>query len=225
MEERKLIDLKEILRRCPKGMPLDCDLSDNVTFVEVLDNAYVRPIVVNIEGCYTETLDTYGCIYPYKGGKCVIWPAGRRTWEGFVPPVEFPEKNPNEKFLLEGSHFNKSWVCHPELLPTKELEASVDLQEEIERYIRENGYDGIDTREEINNIAHHFSEWQKQQMLKIVVLETEVFRDSDGDDVEVPCESWLALRDPEITSIPENIGIKEGDKVKIIIIDYPSPHR
>ena len=223
MEERKLIDLREILRRCPKGMPLDCDLSENVTFVEVLDNAYVRPIVVNIEGFYNETLDAFGCFYPYKGGKCVIWPAGRRTWDGFVPPMDFPENNPHGKILLEGSHFNKSWVCHPELIPSKERKASEELQVEIDGYIRENGYDGIDTREEINCIARHFANWQKQQMLKNVVLETEVFRDSDGDDVEAPYESWLALKDPEITSIPENIGIKEGDRVKIIIIDSPTP--
>lgn len=91
MEKNNLIEIKELLRKCPKGMPLDSDLSDNVTFVEVLDCAFVRPVVVNIEGNYLQTLDAYGCIYPYKGGKCVIWPVGKRTWEDFVPPMDRKE--------------------------------------------------------------------------------------------------------------------------------------
>ncbi len=60
--------------------------------------------------------------------------------------------------------------------------------------------------------------WQREQMLKNVVLETVVMKDDDGDGVETPYEEWLTLENTEIPSLPENIDLKDGDKVKILII-------
>ena len=60
--------------------------------------------------------------------------------------------------------------------------------------------------------------WQKQQLMKNVVLETEVLRDSDGDGVDTPYESWLTLANTEIPELPESLGLKECDKVKIVIV-------
>jgi hypothetical protein len=50
------------------------------------------------------------------------------------------------------------------------------------------------------------------------VLETKVMLDSDGDGIEYPCEEWLTLEDSEIPIISENIGLKDGDNVKLIIV-------
>ena len=58
----------------------------------------------------------------------------------------------------------------------------------------------------------------KEEFMKNVVLETEVLRDSDGDGVDTPYESWLTLADTEIPELPESLGLKEGDKVKILIV-------
>ncbi len=62
------------------------------------------------------------------------------------------------------------------------------------------------------------AKWKEQQLMKNVVLETEVLRDSDGDGVETPYESWLTLANTEIPELPESLGLKEGDKVKIVIV-------
>lgn len=64
----------------------------------------------------------------------------------------------------------------------------------------------------------HGANWQKQQLMKNVVLETEVLRDSDGDGVDTPYESWLTLANTEIPDLPESLGLEEGDKVKILIV-------
>ncbi len=58
----------------------------------------------------------------------------------------------------------------------------------------------------------------KEWLLKNTVLETVVIKESDGDGIETPYEEWLTLEDTEIPFIPNNIGLKEGDKVKIIIL-------
>ena len=80
-------NIAEILKDCPKGMELDCLLYDNVTF-ERFD--------VEQNRCYfkagpTDTFWTtcYGKINGSPFGKCIIFPKGKTTWEGFVPPCEF----------------------------------------------------------------------------------------------------------------------------------------
>lgn len=60
--------------------------------------------------------------------------------------------------------------------------------------------------------------WMKEQLLKNVVLETKVMKDADGDGIETPLEEWLTLENTEIPYIPENLGLKDGDKVKLILI-------
>lgn len=81
------INIANLLKDCPKGMELDCLLYDNVTF-ERFD--------VEQNRCYFKAgpADTfwttcYGKINGSPFGKCVIFPKGKTTWEGFVPPCKF----------------------------------------------------------------------------------------------------------------------------------------
>lgn len=61
------------------------------------------------------------------------------------------------------------------------------------------------------------AQWQKEQMMKGLCYETKVYRDEEGDGIDTPIESWLALENNEIMNLP-NIGLKDGDKVKVIIV-------
>lgn len=83
------INIAELLKDCPKGMELDCLLYDNVTF-ERFD--------VEQNRCYFKAgpADTfwttcYGKINGSPFGKCIIFPKGKTTWEGFTPPYEFKD--------------------------------------------------------------------------------------------------------------------------------------
>ena len=78
------INIAELLKDCPKGMELDCTMYDNVTF-ERFD--------VEQNRCYFKAgpADTfwttcYGKINGSPFGKCVIFPKGKTTWEGFQRP-------------------------------------------------------------------------------------------------------------------------------------------
>ena len=88
MEDK--INIAELLHDCPNGMPLDCAMWDNFYFNRVEDDMIY---------CYYE-LDGYrnstifckdGCYSAHKLSKCVIFPKGKTTWEGFVPPVKFKD--------------------------------------------------------------------------------------------------------------------------------------
>jgi hypothetical protein len=53
--------------------------------------------------------------------------------------------------------------------------------------------------------------------MKGFCYETKVYRDEEGDGIDTPIESWLALENNEITNLP-NIGLEDGDTVKVIIV-------
>ena len=85
------INIAELLKDCPKGMELDCTMYDNVVF-EGVDQDECYPIKVKIkEHPITLSLTKYGCWNLYNSAKCIIFPKGKTTWEGFVPPCEFKD--------------------------------------------------------------------------------------------------------------------------------------
>lgn len=84
------INLVEILKDCPRGMELECTSYDNVSFDKISDDKKATyPIfcyITDKEGnrssiSFTEN----GCESKRYGAKCVIFPKGKTTWEGFIP--------------------------------------------------------------------------------------------------------------------------------------------
>lgn len=82
------INIAELLKDCPKGMELDCTMYDNVRLDSVSsDSDY--PIKIGTENGFFTRLTRYGQNVRIKEAKCVIFPKGRTTWEGFNPPYDF----------------------------------------------------------------------------------------------------------------------------------------
>ena len=85
------LNIAELLKDCPKGMELDCtNYSGVVTFEKIADNA-TYPIKIEVkcgDEYFTHTLTKYGqtCKTPYN--KCIIFPKGKTTWEGFQRPFK-----------------------------------------------------------------------------------------------------------------------------------------
>ena len=80
------INVAELLKDCPKGMELDCSLYDNVTLVQVKEG-YDYPIVIETPNGQM-LLSKYGCFSKNELAKCIIFPKGETTWEGFHKPFE-----------------------------------------------------------------------------------------------------------------------------------------
>lgn len=87
METR--INVAELLRNCPRGMELDCTMWEEVVFDRIVEGVNYPIHVKKKDGI--ETLTENGCYHYGSGAKCVIFPKGKTTWEGFVPPVEFKD--------------------------------------------------------------------------------------------------------------------------------------
>ena len=82
------LDLVKILKDCPKGMPLDCEIFDGtITFSRIVNDEQY-PIEIKIDDDYTEYLNKYGSYVDRSFSKCVIFPKGETTWEGFQRPFK-----------------------------------------------------------------------------------------------------------------------------------------
>lgn len=85
------INIAEILKDCPKGMELDCTLLEGLEFDDIIDNEYlpIRCRVKNPDGGYNVyNFTKYGCWLNTTFAKCIIFPKGKTTWEGFQRPFK-----------------------------------------------------------------------------------------------------------------------------------------
>ena len=87
------INVAELLKDCPKGMELDCMMYENVELDFIEQNPEsIYPIHCLLKlngGCNTLVFTHNGCSDRHPNAKCVIFPKGKTTWKGFVPPCEF----------------------------------------------------------------------------------------------------------------------------------------
>ena len=81
----KKIDLTNLLKDCPKGMPLDCAMFDDVTFIGVEKTP--KPISIRAGEIYYY-LTEFGTWSSDENAKCVIFPKGKTTWDEFQRPFK-----------------------------------------------------------------------------------------------------------------------------------------
>ena len=84
------INIAELLKNCPSGMELDCTMYDDTFFYEITDDQIFPIRIKRIDGSII-TLTKYGEYSNCPSSKCVIFPKGKTSWEGFVPPCPFKD--------------------------------------------------------------------------------------------------------------------------------------
>lgn len=83
------INIAELLKDCPKGMELDCTMYNKVTLLSVDDRKNITfPIIVAREDGNNIALTKYGKYVNADFAKCIIFPKGKTTWEGFQGPFK-----------------------------------------------------------------------------------------------------------------------------------------
>lgn len=86
--ENVKINVAKLLENCPSGMELDCTMFNDVVFNTV---EFGKTIIVTRTNGTDIHLDKYGTFSNGKDAQCVIFPKGKTTWEGFVPPCKFKD--------------------------------------------------------------------------------------------------------------------------------------
>jgi hypothetical protein len=194
MEKR--INIAELLKDCPQGMELDCLVYDNVTLGKILEEDDY-PIVINIgeNGEYFEVTE-YGTWTLNKNAKCVIFPKGKTTWEGFQRPfkdgdivVNASNKGSNA-FIYAGennAHY-ESYVAlmvgtNPELLTNKCAKwvckksgirfATEEEKQKLFDAIKENGYSWNAETKTLEKLVNKFDISSLEPFQKLLVRDSE----------------------------------------------------
>ena len=237
------INIAELLKDCPKGMGLDCTIYDNVEFEGISDNKD-WPIKISVEG-YPEVLNPYGCISYRDYTKCVIFPKGKTTWQGFVPPYKFKEgdvviSNFGDIHLLRTE--NSSYCAYRYGLKTK-LDyfittnikvvrlATEEEKSKLFQAIKENGYrwnPETKTLEKVFPYNIGTKVWVKSdkehEYIHTIIgisrnacgnLEYEVKEEKTGIFVHYPKELLIPITKEPQFKIGDIIQDKDGYKVKI----------
>ena len=80
------INVAELLKDCPSGIELDCAIYDNVYFDKVT-SGMIKCFIKN-DARNTIYFQLDGTYLPIQDAKCVIFPKGKTTWEGFQRPYK-----------------------------------------------------------------------------------------------------------------------------------------
>ena len=103
------LNLVELLRDCPTGMELDCTVYENLEFDYIDEDTEKYPIICRVKtgsgGYNIHTFTEYGCFTTEKYAKCVIFPKGKTTWEGFHRPFE------DGDILTYTSNYTTTFIC------------------------------------------------------------------------------------------------------------------
>ena len=83
------LNIADLLKDCPSGMELNCTMYEDVYF-DYVDELQIIHCYIERKLCKTSiTFNQYGTPNSDVKSKCVIFPKGKTTWEGFVPPYQF----------------------------------------------------------------------------------------------------------------------------------------
>lgn len=151
------INVAELLRDCPSGMELDCTMYDNLHFDKVDD--YDKNIHCYIQYTDHRTHIMFGKDGTYnseKASKCVIFPKGKTTWEGFTPPCQFKDgdivvsslgnihilKNRITSYIyVDFAHNSKGWLCKSLTTCVNVIRLATEEEKaKLFKVIKDNGY-------------------------------------------------------------------------------------
>ena len=165
------INITELLKDCPKGMKLDCTMYDDVYF------DYVDEL--NIIHCYIQhethrtsiTLNQHGTPNSDIKSKCVIFPKGKTTWEGFVPPCQFKDgdivvssldnihilKNRSTSYIyVDFAHNSKGSLCKSLTTCVRVIRLATEEEKaKLFKVIKDNGYRWNEETKTLEKLVKH----------------------------------------------------------------------
>ena len=158
-------NIAELLKDCPTCMELDCIMFEKP--VKYMGQSMSETYMITIRTSYDKNfyLTKEGFLYDMPDSKCIIFPKGKTTWEGFVPPYQFKDGdvvvNASNKysnaFIYAGEN-NDYYACylglttgtHPELSFNKSVTwvrkkmglrlATEEEKQKLFQAIKDNGY-------------------------------------------------------------------------------------
>ena len=221
----KKINVAEILKDCPQYMDLDCTMYDSVSLLRVNDKEVDFPIIVVRDDGHSIVLTKYGQYTKADFAKCVIYPKGKTTWEGFVPPCKFKDgdvcylktKNFEYIFIFKVSedynyiqkyvnlsgynlYIDENAVCHTDNV--KEIRfATEEEKEKLFQAIKDNGYKWNTETKTLEKLIELTEDANDKTVMSGIYFD----RDNYADEVELHLNNYeIEIRDGKTYAIFKN---------------------
>lgn len=149
------INLVELLRDCPTGMELDSTVFDNITFDYV--NTQQNRVYCKVGKSESVWFTPKGGVNLLPNAKCVIFPKGKTTWEGFQRPfkdgdVVAIDSNKDSQIFIFKEYIKEDYAeCYMMLADDGSIDiecgdyyverfATEEEKEKLFKAIKDNGY-------------------------------------------------------------------------------------
>ena len=81
------IDLRKILKDCPKGTKLYSLVHGEVEFERIETDFRCQYVIIELKDHLLERITFDGKVYNYDGGECILFPSkDQRDWSKFTAP-------------------------------------------------------------------------------------------------------------------------------------------
>ena len=85
---KEKINIAQLLKDCPNGMELDCTMFFKPVYLKDVIIGDKYSILIEPKSGGIITLTDYGAYVDVEDAKCIIFPKGKTTWEGFQRPFK-----------------------------------------------------------------------------------------------------------------------------------------
>jgi hypothetical protein len=234
------IDISELLRDCPKGMELDCTVFENLTFEEI-DEVNSR-ILCNIQGNNGKlgiSFNKFGCYSELNQAKCVIFPKGKSTWEGFQRPFiegdivfynntiaifkEWGDETLFRSYVIKYLYKDCDTIMRDVPLFGKGVRKEIRFATEEEKAqlfkaIKNNGYRWNPETKKLEKLVESKEDTDDKTVMSGIYFDREYY----ADEVELHLGNYeIEVRDGKIYAVFKNTSerliepkFKVGDKIK-----------
>lgn len=226
------INIAELLKNCPQGMELDCAIFENVVLDEVnfgKDPNY--PIRIVTKSGTMLSLSKYGTYIEDTDSKCVIFPKGKTTWEGFQRPFKDGDivfyndtiaifKEWGDETLFR-TYVTRRYLCCDSLIDTnvplfgksvrKEIRfATEEEKQELFDAIKANGYKWNAETKTLDKLVESREDTNDKVVMSDIYFDREYY----ADEVELYLGNYeIEIRDGKTYAIFKNQETKTMEKL------------
>ena len=160
------INVAELLKDCPSGMELDCTMFIHPVTLDKVIN-YVNenyPIVIKTHNGSIMSFTKYGTYTDAMGdAKCVIYPKGKTTWEGFHKPFK------DGDIIYTKTKVNGNWLSIYKELEGCNLRtyADISLNNDLRFYCNRLSCNILCREEEIS-VQRLANEEEKEKLFQVI---------------------------------------------------------
>ena len=228
------IDVSKLLKDCPSGMKLDSTMYENIVFDKIIEDDEKFPIRVIRSDGLRMNLTKYGQYSDIGSAKCIIFPEGKTTWQGFHRPFKDGDIVTSDKFPFIYKNCDKTgivksycaidakgnfWKESDRWTRLDKIKFATEKEkEELFKAIKDNGYEWNPESKTLEKLIGSKEDTNDEIVMSGIYFDREYY----ADEVELHLNNYeIEIRNGKTYAVYKNQETKTskpifkiGDKIK-----------